>query len=95
MPVKFSSSASTSLVRAARGADKELIADVSVFDLFTGGNVGEGRKSLAIAVTLQPREATLTDEEIDAVSAKIVANVEKQTGGSLRGRRGSLIDQNR
>ena len=72
------------VIRAARGADKKLIADVSLFDLFEGGALGEGRKSLAIEVTLQPVEKTLTDEEIEAVSKSIVAAVEKATGGTLR-----------
>ena len=73
------------VIRAARGADKKLITDVSLFDVFEGGSLGEGQKSLAIEVTLQPVEKTLTDEEIDAVSKKIVAAVEKATGGTLRG----------
>ncbi|MEP2828851.1 phenylalanine--tRNA ligase subunit beta [Parvibaculum sp.] len=73
------------VIRAARGTDKKLIVDVSLFDVFEGGSLGEGQKSLAIEVTLQPVEKTLTDEEIDAVSKKIVAAVEKATGGTLRG----------
>jgi phenylalanyl-tRNA synthetase beta chain len=73
------------LVRAAQGADRKLIAHVSVFDLYEGKGIDEGKKSLAIAVTLQPREKTLTDVEIDAVAAKIVADVIKKTGGVLRG----------
>ncbi len=76
--------AADKLVRAARGADKALIADVSVFDLFSGGALGEGRKSLAIEVVLQPRERTLTDQDIEAVSTKIVTAVQKATGGTLR-----------
>jgi len=72
------------ILRAAKGADKALIADVSVFDVFEGASLGEGRKSVAIEVTLQPREQTLTDEEIDAVAKKVVAAVEKATGGTLR-----------
>jgi phenylalanyl-tRNA synthetase beta chain len=76
------------LVRAAKGADKTLIADVSVFDAFEGvpaeAQMGAGRKSLAIAVRLQPTTATLTESEIDAVSQKIVAAVSKATGGTLR-----------
>jgi len=76
--------AADKVVRAARGADKALIADVSVFDLFSGGALGEGRKSLAIEVVLQPREKTLTDQDIEAVSTKIVGAVEKATGGTLR-----------
>lgn len=72
------------LANAAEGADKSLISDVRVFDEFIGGAVGEARKSLAVAVRLQPRERTLTDDEIEAVCAKIVGNVEKATGGVLR-----------
>jgi phenylalanyl-tRNA synthetase beta chain len=72
------------VIRAARGVDKKLIADVSLFDVFEGGSLGEGQKSLAIEVTLQPVEKTLTDEEIEAVSKRIVAAVEKATGGTLR-----------
>ena len=55
-----------------------------MFDLFAGGALGEGKKSLAIEVVLQPREKTLTDQDIEAVSTKIVTAVEKATGGSLR-----------
>ncbi|MBC6441221.1 MAG: phenylalanine--tRNA ligase subunit beta [Rhodospirillales bacterium] len=73
------------LVRAVKGADKALIREVSVFDLYEGANLGENRKSLAVAVTLQPTRATMTDEELEAVSARIVAAVTKQTGGELRG----------
>ncbi|NQW01921.1 MAG: phenylalanine--tRNA ligase subunit beta, partial [Rhodospirillales bacterium] len=77
--------AASAIVGAARGADKTLITDVAVFDVFAGGNLGEGKKSIAISVTLQPVEQTLTDAEIDAISAKVVANVAKSTGGQLRG----------
>jgi phenylalanyl-tRNA synthetase beta chain len=73
------------VLRAAQGADRALIAEVGVFDVFTGQGVPEGKKSLAIEVTLQPREKTLTDVEIDSVSEKIVAAVRKATGGELRG----------
>ncbi|MGB7286967.1 MAG: phenylalanine--tRNA ligase subunit beta [Salaquimonas sp.] len=73
------------LLRAASGADKKLITNVSVFDLFEGPSIGEGKKSVAIQVTLQPTDKTLTDEEIEAVSAKIIDNVAKSTGGVLRG----------
>ena len=73
------------LIRAARGADKSLIQDVTLFDVYAGEHFSEGHKSLAIEVTLCPREKTLTDEEIDAVAAKVVAQVEKATGGKLRG----------
>ncbi len=73
------------IVRAAQGADKKLITDVTVFDVYEGKGIDEGKKSIAIAVTIQPREKTLTDQEIEAVAAKIVAEVTKKTGGTLRG----------
>jgi phenylalanyl-tRNA synthetase beta chain len=73
------------LVRAAKGADKALITDVAVFDQFEGAALGEGRKSIALSVTLQPVERTLTEAEIEAVAARIVAAVNKATGGVLRG----------
>lgn len=75
----------TKLLRAAAGADKKLISDVSIFDIYEGERLGEGRKSVAIEVTMAPADRTLTDEEIEAVSAKIVQSVEKTTGGELRG----------
>ncbi|MEO0992155.1 MAG: phenylalanine--tRNA ligase subunit beta, partial [Pseudomonadota bacterium] len=77
------------LVNAAQGADKAMIAEVRVFDEFTGdkaeAQMGAGKKSIAIAVRLQPKDKTLTDEEIEAVGAKVVAKVTKATGGTLRG----------
>ena len=73
------------LVRAAKAAEKLLIVQVQVFDLYQGQGVPEGKKSLAIEVTLQPREKTLTDAEIEAVAKKVVEQVEKATGGTLRG----------
>jgi phenylalanyl-tRNA synthetase beta chain len=73
------------IVRAAQGIDKKLITDVSVFDLYEGKGIEDGKKSIAIAVTLQPREKTMTDEEIDSVAVRITAEVAKKTGGALRG----------
>jgi phenylalanyl-tRNA synthetase beta chain len=73
------------LINAAAGADKALIEDVRVFDEFIGGSLGEGKKSLAITVRLQPVEATLKDKDIEAVSAKIIEKVQKATGATLRG----------
>ncbi len=73
------------LVNAAAGADKTLIEDVRVFDEFIGGNLGEDKKSLAVTVRMQPRDRTLTEAEIEAVSARIVEKVGKATGGVLRG----------
>ncbi len=72
------------LIRAAKGADKALITGVALFDAYSGKGIEAGKKSLAIAVTLQPTERTMTDQEIEAVCAKIVAQVEKATGGTLR-----------
>jgi phenylalanyl-tRNA synthetase beta chain len=72
------------VVNAALGADKALIADVRVFDEFRGGTLPAGKKSLAIAVRLQPQGATLKEAEIDAVGARIVEKVTRATGGSLR-----------
>ena len=77
--------AADAVVRAAKGADKALVGDVTVFDLYEGDKMAAGKKSLAITVTLQPTEKTLTDEEIEAVAARIVAAVAKATGGELRG----------
>jgi len=73
------------VLRAAKGADKTLISDVLLFDLYEGPHAGEGKKSLAIQVTLQPVEKTPTDAEIEAVAAKVVDAVGKATGGVLRG----------
>lgn len=72
------------IVKAASTADRKLIAGVNVFDVFEGASLGEGRKSIAIEVLIQPAERTLTDEDFDTLTAKIVANVEKTTGGTLR-----------
>jgi phenylalanyl-tRNA synthetase beta chain len=72
------------VVRAAKGADKALVTDVSVFDVYQGPGIEDGRKSLAIAVTLQPVEKSLTEAEIEAIGNKIVAAVAKATGGTLR-----------
>jgi phenylalanyl-tRNA synthetase beta chain len=72
------------LVRAAQSADRGLITGVTVFDVYEGKGIDPGKKSLAIAVTIQPREKTMTDAEIDALGAKIVAEVTKRTGGVLR-----------
>jgi len=71
------------ILKAAQGADKQLISDVSLFDVYQGKGVEEGHKSLAIDVTLSPKDATLTDKEIEAVSEKIIASVMK-AGGRLR-----------
>lgn len=71
------------LARAAAGADKKMIAGAEIFDVYTGQELG-GQKSVAVNVTIQPKDKTLTDEDIEAIASKIVASVEKQTGGRLR-----------
>jgi len=76
--------AAQAVLAAARRADPELVAEVRLFDVFEGGAVGEGKKSLAINVVLRPSHGTLTEAEIEAVSAQIVAAVHKATGGVLR-----------
>ncbi len=73
------------LQKTAQNADRALIADVSVFDLYEGPGVEAGRKSVALAVTLQPVEKTLTEAEIEAVGGKIVAEMAKRHGAALRG----------
>jgi phenylalanyl-tRNA synthetase beta chain len=73
------------IVRAAQAVDRKLITSIAVFDVYEGKGIEPGKKSIAIAVTLQPRDKTMTDAEIEALAAKIVAEVTKRTGGVLRG----------
>src|SRR5215468_9204834 len=73
------------IVRTAQNVDKKIISNVVVFDIYEGKGIESGKKSIAIAVTMQPREKTMTDAEIDTLSGKIVAEVAKRTGGQLRG----------
>ena len=72
------------IVRATQGVDKKLIVGVTVFDVYEGKGIDPGKKSIAIAVTLQPREKTMTDAEIDALGQRIIAEIAKKTGGVLR-----------
>ena len=72
------------VLRAARGADRALIADVALFDRYAGDKLPPGKVSLAVQVTLQPREATLTDAQIESISQRVVAAVAKATGATLR-----------
>jgi phenylalanyl-tRNA synthetase beta chain len=72
------------IMRAAQSADRKLITGVNVFDVYEGPGIEPGKKSIAIAVTLQPRDRTMTDAEIEALAAKIIAEVGKRTGGVLR-----------
>ncbi|MEM6811150.1 MAG: phenylalanine--tRNA ligase subunit beta [Pseudomonadota bacterium] len=73
------------ITRAAKGAEQNLITDVSVFDIYQGKGVDEGKKSIAINVTIQPVKQTLTDAEIDGLSQKIIDAVSSKTGATLRG----------
>ena len=73
------------LLRAARGVDRKLVAEIRLFDVYEGTGQPEGKKSLAITVVLQPQERTLTDAEIEGFSQRLIAQVEKATGGRLRG----------
>lgn len=73
------------IVRAAQNVDKKLVSNVVVFDVYEGKGIHPGKKSIAIAVTIQPREKTMTDAEIEALAGRIVAEVTKRTGGVLRG----------
>ena len=77
--------AAAKVADAAAGADKSLISQVSIFDVFAGGSLAEDEKSVAIAVRLEPKDATLTEADIEAVGDKVVAAVKKATGGALRG----------
>ncbi|WP_455482045.1 phenylalanine--tRNA ligase subunit beta [Bartonella sp. B35(2025)] len=76
--------ASSLIVRAASGADKKLIHSVQVFDLFEDTILGEDKKSVAIEVSIQPIERTLTDEDLEALALKVIENVTKMTGAHLR-----------
>jgi phenylalanyl-tRNA synthetase beta chain len=72
------------IVRTAQAVDRKLVTNVTLFDVYEGTGIEPGKKSIAIAVTIQPREKTLTDKEIDALAAKLVAEITKRTGGVLR-----------
>ncbi|GGA90209.1 phenylalanine--tRNA ligase beta subunit [Brucella endophytica] len=73
------------VIRAAGAADKKLITGIQVFDIFEGSALGEGKKSIAIEVAIQPQERTLTDEDIESIAKRVVESVTKQTGALLRG----------
>jgi phenylalanyl-tRNA synthetase beta chain len=73
------------MIKAAQAADRALVTDVSVFDVYKGEGIAEGKKSIALAVTVQPRDKTMTDAEIEALSQKIIGNVVQKTNAVLRG----------
>lgn len=66
-------------------ADKKLIVGVNVFDIFEGPSLGEGKKSVAVEVDIQPTERTLTDADLEAIADRVIDNVSRKTGGVLRG----------
>ena len=72
-------------MRAARRIQRELVSEIRLFDVYEGSGLPEGKKSLAITVVLQPQQRSLTDAEIEGFSKRLVAEVEKETGGQLRG----------
>ena len=76
--------AAADIVSSAQAADRSLVTGVTVFDLYEGPGVPEGQRSVAVAVTLQPKDKTLTEADLDAVSRTIVAAVTKKTGATLR-----------
>ena len=78
---KYSSGEIISLVKKI---DKELIKDVKIFDVYQGDNIASGKKSIAFNVTLQPKDKTLSDNEIEEVSKKIISTVQEITGATLR-----------
>jgi phenylalanyl-tRNA synthetase beta chain len=73
------------VIKAVQATDRALITDATVFDVYEGAGIASDKKSIAVTVTLQPMEKTLTEAEIEAVSAKIIAEVTKKTGAILRG----------
>ena len=76
--------AAEAVINAAQTADKNLVTEVRIFDLFSGGGIGDGKKSIAITVVMQPIKATLTETQIDGVCNRIISNVNESTGGDLR-----------
>lgn len=79
-----SSTPAGDVIKAASSADKKLITNITLFDVFEDESLGENKKSLAIEATLQPKAKTMTDEEIDAIAEKVIAAVKKATGGEIR-----------
>jgi phenylalanyl-tRNA synthetase beta chain len=76
--------AASDILRAAQGAERQLVTGIDVFDVYEGSGIDPDKKSVAIAVTLQPVGKTLTDAEIEGVAARIVAEIVKKTGATLR-----------
>jgi phenylalanyl-tRNA synthetase beta chain len=72
------------IINLVKKVDKELIKDVRIFDVYQGDNIESGKKSIAFNVTLEPKDKTLSDNEIEEISKKIISTVEKTTGATLR-----------
>ena len=72
------------IINLVKRIDKELIKNVKIFDVYQGDNIESGKKSVAFTVTLEPKEKTLSDNEIEEVSKKIISTVEETTGATLR-----------
>ena len=75
----------TELLKAVKAAAKDKISDIGIFDVYNGSEIGDGKKSIAVKIQLTPDEATFTEAELQQISADIVASVEKQCSGKLRG----------
>ena len=78
---KYSSGEIIALVKKI---DKQLIKTVKIFDVYQGDNIDTGKKSIAFSVTLEPKDKTLSDKDIDQISKKIISSVQKSTGAILR-----------
>jgi phenylalanyl-tRNA synthetase beta chain len=78
---KYSSGEIIALVKKI---DKQLIKTVKIFDVYQGDNIDTGKKSIAFSVTLEPKDKTLSDKDIDQISKKIISSVHKSTGATLR-----------
>ena len=81
MTTKYSSG---EIINLVQNVDKELIKLVKIFDVYQGENIESGKKSIAFNVTLEPKNKTLTEQDIDQISKKIVSVVESTTGAMLR-----------
>ena len=75
---------SSDVISLVKNVDKELIKNVKIFDVYQGENIGSGKKSIAFSVTLEPKDKTLSDNDIDQISKKIISAVQESTGATLR-----------
>lgn len=75
----------STILASALNADKKMIIDANIFDVYQGKGIEQGKKSIAFSITIQPQDKTLTDQEIEEVSKKVIDSVSAKTGGALRG----------